>query len=121
MLEGDDVCGRVVGPDPIGAVAKGHSDDPMQAVASGPEGLHLRPTRRKHGRLDVAFKEDISRHRAGAGAGDMPVMARFALGLGRASKVKRRVKSGSKQAGWSTNIPLEILRRQKREPGFPAV
>jgi predicted transposase YbfD/YdcC len=63
-----------------------------------------------HWLLDVAFKEDISRYRTRNGARNMAVMRRFALGLVRASNVKGSVKSRRKQAGWSTNILLEILR-----------
>jgi hypothetical protein len=44
----------------------------------------------------------------------MAVMRRFALGLVRASNVKGSVKSRRKQAGWSTNVLLEILRLQTR-------
>lgn len=62
-----------------------------------------------HWLLDVAFKDDLSRYRAGHGAKNMAVVRRFALGLVRASKSRGSVKTRRKSAGWNTDCLLEIL------------
>jgi predicted transposase YbfD/YdcC len=50
-----------------------------------------------HWLLDVAFGDDLSRYRTGAGAKNMAVVRRFALGLGRADKSKGSVKTKENQ------------------------
>jgi predicted transposase YbfD/YdcC len=62
-----------------------------------------------HWLLDVEFKDDLSRYRAGHGAKNMATLRRFALGLVRANKSKGSVKSRRKAAGWSPQFLLEIL------------
>jgi len=62
-----------------------------------------------HWLLDVEFKDDLSRYRTGHGAKNMAVVRRFALGLVRAHKSKRSVKTRRKKAGWDPNFLLEIL------------
>jgi predicted transposase YbfD/YdcC len=62
-----------------------------------------------HWLLDVEFKDDLSRYRAGHGAKNMATLRRFALGLVRANKSKGSVKSRRKAAGWSPDFLLEIL------------
>lgn len=62
-----------------------------------------------HWLLDVEFKDDLSRYRAGHGAKNMAVVRRFALGLVRANKTKGSVKSRRKKAGWNPNFLLQIL------------
>jgi predicted transposase YbfD/YdcC len=62
-----------------------------------------------HWLLDVEFKDDLSRHRAGDGAKNMAVVRRFALGLFRANKSKGSVKTRRKSASWNTDFLLEIL------------
>lgn len=62
-----------------------------------------------HWLLDVEFKDDLSRYRAGHGAKNMAVVRRFALGLVRANKTKSSVKTKRKMAGWNTPFLLEIL------------
>ena len=62
-----------------------------------------------HWLLDVEFNDDLSRYRAGHGAKNMAVVRRFALGLVRANKSKRSVKTRRKSASWNTNFLLEIL------------
>ena len=62
-----------------------------------------------HWLLDVEFKDDLSRYRAGYGAKNMAILRRFALGLVRANKSKGSVKSRRKAAGWSPQFLLEIL------------
>ena len=62
-----------------------------------------------HWLLDVEFKDDLSRYRAGHGAKNMAIVRRFALGLVRANKVKGSVKTRRKSAGWNPNFLLEIL------------
>jgi hypothetical protein len=53
-----------------------------------------------HWLLDVEFKDDLSRYRAGHGAKNMAVVRRFALGLVRANKTKGTSKHAAKsQAG----------------------
>ena len=62
-----------------------------------------------HWLLDVEFKDDLSRYRAGHGAKNMAALRRFALGLVRADKSKGSVKSKRKAAGWSPEFLLQIL------------
>jgi predicted transposase YbfD/YdcC len=62
-----------------------------------------------HWLLDVEFKDDLSRYRNGHGAKNMAIVRRFALGLVRANKSKRSVKTRRKLAGWSPNYLLELL------------
>jgi len=62
-----------------------------------------------HWLLDVEFKDDLSRYRAGHGAKNMATLRRFALGLVRACTAKASVKSKRKAAGWSPDLLLEIL------------
>lgn len=63
-----------------------------------------------HWLLDVEFKDDLSRYRAGHGAKNMAVVRRFALNLVRANKAKGSIKTRRKRAGWSPEFLLEILR-----------
>ncbi len=62
-----------------------------------------------HWVLDVEFKDDLSRYRAGHGAKNMAVVRRFALGLLRANKSKGSIKSRRKSASWNTQFLLEVL------------
>lgn len=62
-----------------------------------------------HWLLDVEFKDDLSRYRAGHGAKNMAVLRRFALGLVRANKTKGSVKTRRKKAGWNPGFLLQIL------------
>jgi predicted transposase YbfD/YdcC len=62
-----------------------------------------------HWVLDVEFKDDLSRYRAGHGAKNMAVVRRFSLGLVRANKRKGSVKTRRKSASWNTQFLLEIL------------
>jgi predicted transposase YbfD/YdcC len=62
-----------------------------------------------HWQLDVTFKDDLSRYRAGNGAKNMAIVRRFALNLVRANKSKGSVKLRRKSAGWDPNFLLEIL------------
>ena len=62
-----------------------------------------------HWLLDVEFKDDLSRYRAGHGAKNMAAVRRFALSLVRADKSKGSVKSRRKAAGWSPDFLLKIL------------
>ena len=62
-----------------------------------------------HWLLDVEFKDDLSRYRAGHGAKNMAVIRRFALGLVRANKSKGSVKTRRKSAGWNPGFLLQIL------------
>jgi predicted transposase YbfD/YdcC len=62
-----------------------------------------------HWLLDVAFKDDLSRYRAGNGAKNMAIVRRFALNLVRANKTKGSVKLRRKSAAWSPDVLLEIL------------
>ena len=67
-----------------------------------------------HWLLDVAFKDDLSRYRAGNGAKNMAIVRRFALNLVRANKTKGSVKLRRKSAGWSPDFLLEILQINDR-------
>jgi predicted transposase YbfD/YdcC len=62
-----------------------------------------------HWLLDVAFKDDLSRYRSGHGAKNMAIVRRFALGLVRANKSARSVKTRRKTAGWNSDYLLELL------------
>ena len=62
-----------------------------------------------HWILDVEFKDDLSRYRSGHGAKNMAIVRRFALGLVRANKTKRSVKTRRKSASWNPNYLLELL------------
>jgi predicted transposase YbfD/YdcC len=62
-----------------------------------------------HWLLDVEFKDDLSRYRAGHGAKNMAVVRRFSLGLVRTNKSKRSVKTRRKAASWNTDFLLELL------------
>jgi predicted transposase YbfD/YdcC len=62
-----------------------------------------------HWLLDVEFKDDLSRYRAGHGAKNMAVVRRFALGLVRAAKAKGSIKTRRKRAGWSPDFLLQVL------------
>jgi predicted transposase YbfD/YdcC len=62
-----------------------------------------------HWLLDVEFKDDLSRYRAGHGAKNMAIVRRFALGLVRANKSKGSVKTRRKAASWNTDFLLELL------------
>ena len=62
-----------------------------------------------HWLLDVEFKDDQSRYRAGHGAKNMAVVRRFALGLVRANKTKGSVKTRRKTASWNPDFLLRVL------------
>ncbi len=59
--------------------------------------------------LDVCFKEDLSRLRAGHGARNMATIRHFALNLVRQLKDKRALKRRRKVASWKPDSLLEIL------------
>ncbi len=65
-----------------------------------------------HWLLDVVFKDDLSRYRAGHGAKNMAIVRRFSLGLIRANKSKGSVKTKRKTAGWDPAFLLEILQQK---------
>ena len=67
-----------------------------------------------HWLLDVEFKDDLSRYRAGHGAKNMAVVRRFGLSLVRASKSKGSVKTRRKAASWNTDFLLELLQMNDR-------
>jgi predicted transposase YbfD/YdcC len=62
-----------------------------------------------HWTLDVTFKEDQSRLRAGHGAKNMAVVRHFALNLVRQAKDKRSIKRRRKRASWDPQYLLQIL------------
>jgi len=62
-----------------------------------------------HWVLDVTFKEDLSRLRAGHGAANMAVVRHFALNLVRQAKDKRAIKRRRKMASWDPMYLAEIL------------
>ncbi len=67
-----------------------------------------------HWLLDVEFKDDLSRYRAGHGAKNMAAVRRFALNLVRANKAKGSIKTRRKRAGWSPEFLLQILQLKER-------
>ena len=62
-----------------------------------------------HWVLDVEFKDDLSRYRAGNGARNMAILRRFALNLVRRHPRQKSIKVKRKRAGWSTQFLSEIL------------
>jgi predicted transposase YbfD/YdcC len=62
-----------------------------------------------HWLLDVEFKDDLSRYRTGHGAKNMTIVRRFALGLVRANKAKRSVKSHSDLRGFESALTSDPL------------
>jgi len=62
-----------------------------------------------HWLLDVEFKDDLSRYRAGYGAKNMALVRRFALGLVRANKAMGSVKTRRKSASWNPDFLSQIL------------
>jgi predicted transposase YbfD/YdcC len=62
-----------------------------------------------HWTLDVTFKEDQSRLRAGHGAKNMAVVRHFALNLVRQAKDKRSIKRRRKRAAYDPQYLLQIL------------
>jgi hypothetical protein len=57
----------------------------------------------------LSFKDDLSRYHSGHSAKNMAIVRRFALGLVRAHKVRRSVKTRRKSASWDTSYLLERL------------
>ena len=62
-----------------------------------------------HWVLDVTFREDLSRLRAGHGANNMAVVRHFALNLVRQVADNRSIKRRRKRASWDPQYLLEIL------------
>jgi predicted transposase YbfD/YdcC len=62
-----------------------------------------------HWLLDVAFKDDLARYRAGHGAKNMAVVRRFALDLVRNLKASGSVKTKRKRASWDPQFLLKVL------------
>lgn len=62
-----------------------------------------------HWNLDVTFREDQSRLRAGHGAKNMAVVRHFALNLVRQLDDKRSLKRRRKHASWNPDYLLQIL------------
>jgi hypothetical protein len=59
--------------------------------------------------LDVTFKEDLSRLRAGHSTMNMAIVRHFALNLVRHAKAKRALKRRRKVASWNPRYLLGIL------------
>jgi len=62
-----------------------------------------------HWVLDVTFKEDLSRLRAGNGASNMAVVRHFALNLVRQVNDKRAIKRRRKVASWNPIYLMQML------------
>lgn len=62
-----------------------------------------------HWTLDVTFREDQSRLRAGNGANNMALVRHFALNLVRKATDKRSIKRRRKRASWDPEYLLQIL------------
>jgi predicted transposase YbfD/YdcC len=78
------------------------------AFADGARG-HWGIENNLHWTLDVTFKEDQSRLRAGHGAKNMAVVRHFALNLVRQVADKRSIKRRRKCAAWDPKYLLDIL------------
>jgi len=59
-----------------------------------------------HWMLDVTFKDDLSRLRAGHGAKNMAVVRHFALNFVRQAKDNRSIKRRRKKASWDPDYLL---------------
>lgn len=59
--------------------------------------------------LDVEFKDDLTRYRAGHGAKNTAVVRRFALNLVRNAKTNGSIKIRRKRAGWSLKFLRQVL------------
>ena len=64
---------------------------------------------RLHWVLDVQFREDLSRLRAGHGAKNMAVVRHFAINLVRNAKDKRSIKTRRKRAGWDPEYLQSLI------------
>lgn len=62
-----------------------------------------------HWVLDVVFREDLSRLRAGHGAHNMALVRRFAFNIVRHGKGKRSIKTARKAAGWSPEFLASLV------------
>jgi predicted transposase YbfD/YdcC len=69
---------------------------------------------RLHWVLDVAFKEDQSRLRAGHGAKNMAVVRHFAINIVRRAQDRRSIKTRRKLAGWDPEYLASLLNPQPR-------
>ena len=85
------------------------AEDFAQAVRS-----HWAIENSLHWVLDVTFKEDPSRLRAGHGARNMAVVRHFALNLVRQANDKRAIKRRRKVASWNPQYLLEMLNLRSR-------
>jgi predicted transposase YbfD/YdcC len=81
---------------------------PAAAFAEAARG-HWGIENKLHWVLDVTFREDLSRLRAGHGAKNMAVVRHFALNLIRQVTDKRSIKRRRKRACFDPNYLLEIL------------
>jgi predicted transposase YbfD/YdcC len=63
-----------------------------------------------HWVLDVCFREDQSRARAGCAAENLATLRRLALNMLRGEKTKKRgIKGKQLNAGWNHTCPLRVL------------
>ena len=69
---------------------------------------------RLHWVLDVTFKEDLSRLRAGHGAHNMAVIRHFALNLVRQTNDRRAIKRRRKVASWNLDYLRQMLQLSSR-------
>lgn len=67
---------------------------------------------RLHWVLDVTFKEDQSRLRAGHGAKNMAVVRHFAINIVRSARDRRSIKTRRKLAGWDPAYLASLLNPQ---------
>jgi len=67
-----------------------------------------------HWTLDVTFREDLSRLRAGHGAKNMAVVRHFAFNLIRQIDDKKSLKTRRKAASWDPNYPLRVMQAPTR-------
>ena len=81
---------------------------PIERLAEAVRG-HWTIENQVHWVLDVEFKEDLARYRAGHGAKNMAILRRFALDLVRRHPRQKSIKVKRKRAGWSTDFLREVL------------
>lgn len=74
--------------------------------------LHWGIENRLHWVLDVTFKEDQSRLRAGHGAKNMAVVRHFAINIVRRAQDRRSIKTRRKLAGWDPAYLASLLSPQ---------
>jgi predicted transposase YbfD/YdcC len=102
---------RIERGDKIETERRSHISSRARSAAAFAEAArgHWAIENKPHWVLDVAFREDLSRLRAGHGAKNMAVVRPFALNLVRRAADKRSIERRRKRAAWDPRDLLQIL------------